>query len=101
MKIVRRGSSADHGESSIDLTAPAIAWAVTDACITIKQSAVKDFSTKSRHSYTVRITQTELNKVLQTLAEAAMCDPAVFEKDFSASLKPLLQLQAVVAGLKI
>lgn len=68
MKIIRRGSTADHGGSSIDLKAPSFAWKKSDSCITIKQSNVKDFSTKSHHSYTVNPTLPELNNLIQAVA---------------------------------
>lgn len=100
MKISRRGATADHGESSIELREPAFAWSKTDSCITAKQSSVKDFSTKSRHRYIVRLSITEINEVLRTLSDAAVDDPECFEKLLEPSLKAILRIQAVASGIK-
>lgn len=100
MKISRRGTAADHGESSIELNAPSFAWRKSDSSITIKQSNVKDFSTKSHHGYTISLGLPELVSLIQSLGEAAYAEPATFEKGFEHSLKALLRIQAVVAGLK-
>lgn len=100
MKISRRGTSADHGESSIELKTPSFAWRKSDSSITIKQSNVKDFSTKSHHGYTISLGLPELVSLIQSLAEAAPVEPATFEKGLEPSLKALLRIQAVVAGLK-
>lgn len=100
MKISRRGAAADHGESSIELGEPTFAWNKTDSCLSIRQSRVKDFSTKSRHSYTVRLTLPEINEVLRTLSDAAISDPGNFEKVLEPSLKAILRIQAVVSGIK-
>ena len=100
MKITRRGSAADYGESSVELAEPTFAWKKSDSCLTIKQSRVKDFSTKSRHSYTVRMTVAELNTLILTMSDAAISDPGSFEKMLEPSLKALVRIQAVVAGVK-
>lgn len=100
MKITRRGSTADHGESSIELAEPTFAWSKSNSCLTIKQSRVKDFSTKSQHSYTVRMTVPELNTLIRTLSDAAINDPITFEEALEPSLKALVRIQAVVAGVK-
>ena len=100
MKISRRGTAADHGESSIELKTPSFAWRKSDSSITIKQSNVKDFSTKSHHGYTISLGLPELVSLIQSLAEAAHAEPAAFEKGLEPSLKALLRIQAVVTGLK-
>jgi hypothetical protein len=100
MKISRRGSTADHGLSSVELPSPAFAWVKSDSCLTVKQSYVKDFSTKAHHSYTIRLTVPELNEILKSLAAAALADPASFERSFEPSLKALFQLQSVAAGIR-
>ena len=100
MKISRRGTSADHGESSIELKTPSFAWRKSDSSITIKQSNVRDFSTKSHHSYTVSISLPELNNLSQLLSDAACADPGSFEKNLEHSLKALVRIQAVAAGVK-
>lgn len=100
MKISRRGSAADHGESSIELKKPSFAWRKTDSCITVKQSNIKDFSTKSHHGYTLSLSLPEFVGLLDAISEAAIADPASFEKGLEPSLKALARIQAVAAGLK-
>ncbi|SRR6266705_2545282 len=100
MKISRRGTSSDFGESSIEFKSPRFAWNKSDSCIMIDQSGVKDFSTTSRHNYTVRLTLPEVQGFVQALADAAMAQPDIFEKKMEQSLKALIRIQAVVAGVK-
>ena len=100
MKISRRGSAADHGESSIELDQPIFAWNKAGSCLTVRQSRVKDFSTRSRHSYTVHLTLVEINEVLRTLSDAAISEPASFEKALEPSLKAILRIQAIASGIK-
>ena len=59
-----------------------------------------DFGQPSYHDYKVTMTSDQLNTMLAVLAEAALADPVSFEREFAASLKALVQLQVVVAGLK-
>jgi hypothetical protein len=98
MKITRHGASADFGESSIEFKTPGFSWNQPAACFTIKQSRVKDFSTDSRHNYTVWLSLAEVQSLLLALSHAATSDPTTFEKGLDSSLKPLIRLQAVVAG---
>lgn len=100
MKISRRGSSADHGTSAIELNAPTINWTASDKCLNIKQAHIRDFNTKSHHGYTIKISLTEVAAIISALAQAAQKDPVIFEKELESSLKGLCQLQAIVAGLK-
>jgi hypothetical protein len=37
---------------------------------------------------------------LEWLAAAAMADPSTFEKSFEPSLKAIMQLQSVIAGIR-
>lgn len=99
MIISRRGARADHGESSIELDEPVFSWDKAGSCVTLKRRYVKDFSTSSRHSYTVKLSLVEINDMLQALADAAISDPCQFEKALEPSLKSLLRLQAVAAGI--
>lgn len=100
MRVSRRGTAADHGESSIELKTPSFAWRKADSSLTIKQSKVKDFSTKSHHGYTISLSLPELASLIQALSEAALAEPSSFERGLEPSLKALTQIQAVVAGLK-
>ena len=99
MKISRRGASADFGESAIEFKSPVFAWHAGASCIVAKQLNVKDFSTSSRHNYTVSMPVNEINGLLQALSEAAMSDPSTFAKALEPSLRSLVRLQAVAAGV--
>jgi hypothetical protein len=99
MKITRRGATKDHGPSSIEFTKPTVGWVKTESTVTVRQGYVRDFSTTAHHSYTVRINAEELQQILEVLAGAAVAEPDVFEKQFAAALKPLVQLASVVSGL--
>jgi hypothetical protein len=99
MKISRRGASADFGESRIQFNTPTFSWNAANSCITIKQSGVKDFSTDSRHNYTVSFSLMEIQSWLQAISDAAISDPMIFEENFESSLKALLRIQAAIASV--
>lgn len=69
MKISRRGASADFGESKIELNSPIFSWDSENSRITIKQFGVKDFSTNSRHNYTVSLSLMEIQSLLQAISD--------------------------------
>lgn len=99
MRISRRGASADFGESSIELNAPAFSWSAENSCFTIKQSRVRDFAKGSHHDYTVRLSLTDMEHFLKAISDAAASDPVTFEKSLEPSIKPLLRILAVATGL--
>ena len=99
MKISRRGASADFGESRIQFNTPTFSWNSANSCITIKQFGVNDFSTDSRHNYTVFLSLMEIQSLLQAVSEAAISAPMIFEESFESSLKALLRIQAAIAGV--
>lgn len=100
MKIFRRGSNANYGDSSIELESPNISWQKSDSCILIKQSHIKDFSTTAHHNYRISLSFQEINMLIKSLSEAALLNPKLFEKELESSLKALVQIQNVTAGLK-
>jgi hypothetical protein len=100
MKISRRGASADHGESSVELKTPSFVWQKFDSSLAIKRANVKDFSSKSRHDYKITFGFSELVNLINTLSEAAIAEPMAMERGLEPSLKALIRLQTVVAGLK-
>jgi len=76
----------------------ATSWNPAVSGFTVKQSKVKDFSTDSRHNYAIYLSLAEFQSLLLAISDAAISDPTTFEKGLSSSLKPLIRLQAVVAG---
>lgn len=99
MKISRCGSAAYFGESSISLPTPSISWNPIDSSISIKHSRVKDFATDSNHDYAISLSIEEASKIIAVLSNAAIENPASFEECMPSSLKDVVRLQAVLAGL--
>ncbi len=99
MKISRTGSAADHGTREIAFPAPVIKWSNPKAALVIRQGRVKDFATSAHHSYTVEVNLDEVNAMLGALAKAALAEPTAAERNLAPSLKSLVQLQLIVAGL--
>lgn len=100
MKISRRGSNADHGPSSIELNPSAFSWDKLNAALTIRSRYVSDFSTNSKHDYTVTIGIDEINQIVHALSEAAISEPNYFEKTMESSIKDMLRILIVLSGVK-
>lgn len=98
MDITRRGSSADHGRSSITLKDATFTWNKTSNAIEIKKSRVKDFSTESRHDYIVSLTIEEVEKMLRSIANMATTRPESMQDCPAEILRSLLQIQAAIIG---
>ena len=99
MRISRRGSSADFGESTIIMDKSSFSWDEKNSTVKIQAQRIKDFSTDSRHNYEIYVSVEEIAQVISVLAKAAMEKPGEIEQCMASSLKDLVRLQAVVAGL--
>lgn len=99
MKIVRRGASANHGTSEINLSLPTFEWTKSKSCLSIKQDSVKDFSTTSHHAYRIEISAQELVRLFDSLAFAAQQKESEVGTSLGPALKSILQLQYAAAGL--
>lgn len=99
MKISRRGTYADFGTSSISLSKPKFDWAAEKFQLSIKDTAVSDFSTGSTHNYDIQIRSDEIVQILSVLAKAALSNPTLFEEKLGDALKSVTQLQAVLSGI--
>lgn len=98
MDIFRYGASAYHGRSSITLIDPMVSWSESLKTIEIKKARVKDFSTKSRHNYTITLSLEEMVKVFHAVASAANRNPELLADMHPQALKSLLQIQAAIVG---
>jgi hypothetical protein len=98
MDISRRGSSADHGPSSINLKDPSVSWNEANKAVEIKKGSVKDFSTESRHNYTISLSLDEIAKIFHAVASAANKNPELLAEMQAQTLKSLLQIQAAIVG---
>lgn len=99
MQIIRSGSSANHGRSSISFKSPNFGWNESDSTITIKQRRVRDFSTTANHDYVVSLPPEELTQILAAVAGAALSNPSLFEERMGSALKSVAQLHAVLSGV--
>jgi hypothetical protein len=71
MLIVRRGTSRNHGQSSIELKKPTVAWDSPTEAVVVCSRNVRDFATLACHNYTITISRDELRLLLETLLHAA------------------------------
>lgn len=99
MQIIRSGSSANHGRSSVSFKSPSFGWSENDSTITIKQRKVRDFSTTANHDYVTSLSPEELAQILAVVAGAALSNPSLFEERMGNALKSVAQLHAVLAGV--
>ena len=99
MQIIRSGSSANYGRSSISFKSPSFAWSETDSTVVIKQRRVRDFSTTANHDYVASLALEELAQILAVVAGAALSNPSLFDERMGSALKSVAQLHAVLAGV--
>ena len=100
MKIERHGFQRIQGFPRIEFNSPKFAWDGNNSSITIKDRNIKDFSTDSRHDYTVYLSLEEIQDLFQAVSQAAVNDPNTFQKALEKSEKQLIRLIAVIAGAK-
>ena len=100
MLISRSASFRINRVTQIRFTPAWYEWCDEERLLTICGQNVVDFSSSSRHNYKVRVSVDELREILTVLAGAALADPEKFEEKFGESLKSLVQLQAIAAGVK-
>lgn len=99
MKISRQGAYVYRGDQEISLPEPRIRWCKTDHKVYLSALAVRDFSGKVAHNYTVSFEAEELQKMLRVLAAAAQAQPGSVREILEVELKSLVQLAAVAAGI--
>lgn len=101
MKIIRRGATANHGQSSVDLGNSSFRWDSRLSSLLIKANYVRNFSGASRHNYEVQISFEEIKEILTTLSDAAIQFPEIFEAQLQPSIKAILRIQAILTGIKL
>ena len=99
MLITRSGSAANHGHKSAKLDKPTFSKSKEPGGVVFTHAGARDFTTKSRHSYHIEISASDIEGTLLALSKAAQSQPAAFELTLAASLKPLCILQAVASGI--
>ena len=99
MKISRVGSSANHGRSFISIKEPKISWNKSEDLIQIRASCISDFSTDSRHDYTLDIGLDEIASILKLLGDRLPNEvPEVLASNFSPVLREIIRLEKVCIG---
>ena len=88
MEISRRGAGADHGVSRIKFT-PKAAWSDKHVLQVLGKN-VTDFSTNSRHNYTINIDLQELAQILAALAAPPTDEATVAVREAIAPVMPSL-----------
>jgi hypothetical protein len=85
--------------SAIDLESPKIEWSTKKLVISVSKDGVRDFSTKSAHDYCIDVSLVDFIGMLNAVSNAAMDDPEFFAKELESSLRSMIRLQQVAAGL--
>jgi len=90
MKIIRRGTRADNGPSSIELNNLKIS--LDKEGIIIRDSGIRDFVTKSHHNYEIIISLEEIGAILDSLGTFPDERNNEIGKAFESRLKKLLRI---------
>jgi len=99
MKISRVGSSANHGRSQINLKDPRISWNKTENAIELRSTYVGDFSTDSRHDYTVQIDLELIANMVRLLGDKLPNEiPEMLSTKLSPVLREIIRLQKTCIG---
>ena len=99
MLVMRTGAAKFRGLNHIKIKADKYEWREEVRFLTISGSDVADFSSRTHHNYIVSFDVEELKEMLGALAGAALAGPAKFEDEFGGSLKAIVTLQTVAAGV--
>ena len=100
MVIRRTGAASDRGQTQIEFTPIQFRWFETDGSLVMNGRNVADFSGRRHHHYILSLSVNEFKEMLKVIADAAVADPDTFEEEFGDSLRALVQLQAVAAGVR-
>lgn len=100
MKIVRRGSFANHGPSSIEFEKTTVEWNDKEKAVVIRSTMVTDFNTPATHDYQVFLPLEILAKVIASISENAIPkDKGDIEVALSGEIKSLVRITAAASGL--
>jgi hypothetical protein len=99
MRVVRVGSAAHHGESSIKFGRLDARWISDEGAILLGARHVRDFSTRAHHDYKILVTLEEMCQMLDVVAgEAASEAPDIVGAALAPSLRSLLRLAGLCIG---
>lgn len=99
MKISRVGSLANHGRSQINLKDPKVSWNKTENSIDLRSTYVSDFSTESKHDYTVQIDLELIASMIRLLGDKLPNEiPEILSTKLSPVLREIIRLQKTCIG---
>ena len=99
MEISRIGSSRIRGRYDINIKLSTIEWNSEEEVIEINDKCVEDFSTDSHHDYTIKISLSEMSKIIQKLGdEVADNNPDIIAKELSTCLREIIRLEKACIG---
>ena len=98
MKIVRNGSSRDHGRAIVEINKPLITWESTALSVMAKKPGVTGFDCRSKHDYKIYIGLTEIAKIIDAVSGAAVEHPKEISDSLAKCLRSLVRLTTVCAG---
>jgi hypothetical protein len=99
LKINRQGTDRNEGTTYVDLQEPRMSWNSATTSLSISADRVLDFSTRANHDYDISLSLEEFSKLLDTLGDAAVTEPAgTLAASLAPSLRALLRLMVVCAG---
>ena len=100
MKIIRVGSAAYHGTSTIEFNPVSVRYS-QESGVVFYGTSVRDFSTKAHHDYHACISVQEVVKILGAVAAASAADAPSFTEALGPAIKSLVQLLAVATSTSI
>lgn len=99
MFIRRKGHGADHGPSWVSLTKSHFSWDKDKNVINITESGVGDFSTSSKHDYTIEMNLSEVQQILKLLGDKPVNNsPEAIVEELSPCLREIIRLEKVCIG---
>lgn len=99
MKIIRRGSRADFGESSIVLNDLRISWRAEEELVEMRQHSVQDFTSVSKHDYVLKLSLSEVAEIIKIVGDKVVNENTDLVADrFSKYLRELIRIQKACIG---
>lgn len=92
MKITRVGARADNGPSSIELINLKIEFVSNSQEISLKDHDIKDFVTKAHYNYDMRLSLSEIGKMLEAISSQCMGNPDEVAKELGPYVRHLIRL---------
>ena len=100
MEITRKGSSSNHGRSSIDLSGATASWDNHSQCVVLKKGYVKDFNGNAEHHYEVKISSSDFQAMaVEISSNNKTKDFGGVESFLTSSLRSLIRMVSIASGV--